>query len=376
MKKVKYDKLDIDNIAGLIQIKDQKVLLTNLSMNLLEGSMIMSGEYNTQDITSPMADFKLEINSIDIPSAFNAFNTIQRLAPVAEMARGDISARMGLTTFLDEHMNPVLNSLVGAGKLMSNNIEIDNSKTLKKVGEILKTDKYDVIYINDLAMNFEIRNGRVYVEPFNFNLGKSKVTLGGDQGIDQTMNYHLKMKIPKSELGAAGESAMDGLNSLAADQGLALDVGNELDVGFLVTGTFSDPQVKPVFEQGVKKISQQVKEQVTEKVEEEVEKAKEEVKEEVSKEAERILQDAEEQAEKIKEDARKAGEELVRLSEEEGQKRIKEAGNNPVKKVAAEEYAKRLKKEAEEKAKKLNEEADKKSKDILSKAQEEADKLK
>lgn len=376
IKRVKYDKLDIDNIAGLIQIKDNKVILTNLSMDLLEGSMVMSGEYNTQDMKSPMADFKLDVNSIDIPSAFTAFNTVQRLAPVAEMARGDISARMGITTFLDEHMNPVLNSLVGAGKLTSNNVEIDNSKTLEQIGDILKTDKYDVIYINDLAMNFEIRNGRVYIEPFNFSLGKSKVTLGGDQGIDQTMNYQMKMKIPKSELGAAGESAMDGLNTLAAEQGLALDFGDELDVGFHVTGTFSDPQVRPVFEQGVKKISQQVKEQVIERVEEEVEKVKEEVKEEVSKEAERILKDAEEQAEKIKEEARKAGEELVRLADEEGQKRIKEAGNNPIKKVAAEEYAKRLKREAEEKAKKLNEEADKKAKDILTKAREEADKLK
>ncbi|KPK84959.1 MAG: hypothetical protein AMS27_08605 [Bacteroides sp. SM23_62_1] len=374
--KLKYDKLDIDDIAGLIQIRDQKILLTNLSMNLLEGSMVMSGEYNTQDKTSPMADFKLDISSIDIPSAFNTFNTVQRLAPVAEIAKGDVSAKLGITTFLDEHMNPVYNSLVGAGKLMSNNLEIDNSKTLQKVGDILKTDKYDVIYINDLAMNFEIRNGRVYIEPFDFNLGKSKVTLGGDQGIDQTMNYHMKMKIPKSELGAAGESAMDGLSSLAADQGLALDFGDELDVGFQVMGTFSDPQVRPVFEQGVKKISQQVKEQVTERVEEEVEKVKEEVREEVSKEAERILQDAEEQAEKIKEEARKAGEELIRLAEEEGQKRIKEAGNNPIKKVAAEEYAKRLKKEAEEKAQKLNEEADQKAEDILSKAREEADKLK
>lgn len=376
LNKVKYAKLDVDNVNGLIQIKDHKVLLTNLSMNLLEGSMIMTGEYNTHDITLPMADFHLDISSIDIPSAFNAFNTIQRLAPVAEIAKGDVSVKMGVTTYLDEHMNPVLNSLVGAGRLMSNNVEIDNSKTLEKIGDILKTDQYDVIYVSDLAMDFEIRNGRVYIEPFNFNLGKSLVTLGGDQGIDQTMNYQMKMKIPKSELGAAGESAMDGLNSLAAEQGLALDFGDELDVGFVVGGTFSEPQVRPVFEQGVKKVTQQVKEQVIEKVEEEVEKVKEEVKEEVNREVEKILQDAEEQAEKLKEEARKAGEELIRLADEEGQKRIKEAGNNPIKKVAAEEYARRLKREAEEKAQKLNEEADQKAENILTKAREEADKLK
>ncbi len=376
LKKVKYDKLDIDNIAGLIQIRDQKVMLTNLSMNILEGSMIMSGEYNTQDIKSPMADFDLDINSIDIPSAFAAFNTVQRLAPVAEIAKGNVSSKMEITTFLDEHMNPVLNTLVGGGKLMSNNVEISDSKTLQKIGDLLKTDKYDVIRVNNFALDFEIRNGRVYIEPFKFDLGKSKVTLEGDQGIDQTMNYQMKMNIPKSELGAAGESAMEGLNALASEQGLSLDFGDELDVGFHVTGTFKDPKVRPVFEQGVRKISEQVKEEVTEKVKEEVEKVKEEVKEEVNKEAERILREAEEQAEKIKEEAHQAGEELIRLAEEEGQKRIEDAGNNPIKKIAAEEYAKRLKKEAEEKAKKLEEEANEKADNIMQKANEEAGRLK
>jgi uncharacterized protein involved in outer membrane biogenesis len=376
LKKVKYDKLDIDNIAGLIQIRDQKVMLTNLSMNLLEGSMIMSGEYNTQDIKSPMAEFDLDINSIDIPSTFIAFNTVQRLAPVAEIAKGDVSSKMEITTYLDEHMNPVLNTMVGGGKLMSNNIEISDSKTLQQIGDILKTDKYDVIRVNDLALNFEIRNGRVYIEPFKFDLGKSKVTLEGDQGIDMTMNYQMKMNIPKSELGATGESAMEGLNALASEQGLSLDFGDELDVGFNVTGTFKDPKVRPVFEQGVRKISEQVKEEVKERVEKEVEKVKEEVKEEVNKEAERILREAEEQADKVREEARKAGEELIRLAEEEGQKRIKEAGNNPIKKIAAEEYAKRLKKEAEEKAQKLEKEADEKADNILQKANEEAERLK
>ena len=376
LNKIKYDKLDIDHLDGLIIIRDRKVMLSNLSMDLLKGSMKMSGEYNTQDITTPMVDFNLDVNRIDIPSAFDAFNTVKQLVPVAERATGNVSTKFTFTSFLDEHMNPVMNSVVGGGRLMSNNIEINNSKTFERIGDLLKSDQFKVISVRDVDLDFEIREGRIYVEPFDTKIAGNDVTIQGDQGLDQTMNYQMKMAIPRSQLGSGAGSALDGLTGLAGDQGVDLDFGNELDVGFLVTGTFDDPKVRPQFEQGAGAIKDQVVEQAKERVEQEVEKVKEDVREEVNKQAEKILADAEQQAERVRAEAKKAGEALVKEAEEQGDKLVSEAGSNPVKKRLAEESAKKLKSEAEKKAKRLQDEADQKADDIMRKAREEADKLK
>ncbi len=376
LKRLKYDKIDMENVKGLILIKDKKVLLINLSMDLLQGTMVMSGEYNTQDIKTPFIDFKMDIKTVDIPSAFNSFNTIRMLAPVAERVKGRVSTSLSLTSFLDQNMAPVLNTIVGAGRLMSSSVEINNSKTFEKIGDILKNDRLKILSLNNLDVDFEVRNGRVYIKPFDIKLGQKKLNINGDQGIDQTMNYTMLMNIPRSELGTGAGSALDGLTSLASQQGLALDFGDAVDISFLVTGTFLNPQVKPVFGKGSGTIGGQVKEQVKERVTEEVEQVKQEVSQEVKEKAELILKEAEENAQKVRDEAKRLGEELVKAAETQGQKLIKEAGTNPIKKRIAEESARKLKSEAEDKAQKLEEEANKRADQILNEARAKADQLK
>jgi uncharacterized protein involved in outer membrane biogenesis len=375
LKKIKYDKIEIDNVDGLILLKDKKILLTNLSMNLLQGSMVMSGEYNTQNISTPFVDFKLDIRSIDIPSAFNTFNTVRQLVPVAERAKGNLSTSLSITSFLDQNMTPVMNTLVGMGRLMSSSVEINNSKTFEKIGNLLKSDRFEVLNLNDLDIDFEVRNGRVYVKPFDVKIGQNKLNISGDQGIDLTMNYVMQMAVPKSQLGSGIGSALDGLTSMAAQQGMTIEAGENVDVSFLVGGTFLDPQVKPVFAKGTA-LKEQLKEDVKERVEEKVDAVKEDVKEEVNKQAEQILKEAEENAQKVRDEAKRAGEELVKAAYAQGQKLIKDAGTNPIKKRLAEESAKKLLSEAEAKAAKLEEEADRRADQILQEAREKADQLK
>jgi hypothetical protein len=371
LKKVKYDKLDIDNIIGMIEIIDQKVILSKLGMDLLDGSMVMSGEYNTQDISSPLVDFNFDMRHIDIPSAFETFNTVQKLAPVAKNATGNVSVQLDFTSFLASNMQPVMNSVVGAGRLQSNNIVINNSNVLSKIGDIIKSDKFKEISMNDLDINFEIRNGRIYVEPFEMKIGANTLKISGDQGIDKTMNYNIGMSIPRSMLGSGAGSALDGLTSLAGTQGIDLGTSSNIDMSFLVSGMFDDPKVSPLFGGGAKSIREQAAEQVKEQVQE----VKQEVRENLDEQKAKIMKEAETEAQRLRDEAKKAGDELVRQAEKEGDKRIKDAGSNPITKKAAEEYKKQLVKQANAKSVKLQEEADEKADNILQKAREKADSL-
>ncbi|MFC2112594.1 AsmA-like C-terminal region-containing protein [Bacteroidota bacterium] len=376
LKKVKYDNMDIDNMNGIIIVRDQKVILKNLSLDILQGSVVVTGEYNAQDIKSPLIEFALDVRKIDIPEAFETFVTVQKLAPVAERTTGKISTKLDFTSFLDSTMMPDMNSIVGNGNLASELIQINNSETFNKIGDILKTDKYDVVSIEDLDIKYSIRNGRVYIQPYQTKIFGSDLIMKGDQGIDMTMNYEMKMKIPRSELGGTAQSAIDGLAGLAANQGVGFDPGETIDVKFMVTGTFDDPKVRPMFEEGTNKIKEQVKEQVKEVVEEKVEEVKQEVKEDINREAEKIMADAQVQADRVKYEAKLAGEELVKTADREGKSLIEQAGRNPIKKVAAETAAKTMKTEAEKKAKRLEDEANVKADNIMKAAQEKADKLK
>jgi vacuolar-type H+-ATPase subunit H len=215
----------------------------------------------------------------------------------------------------------------------------------------------------------------VYIQPWQTRVFGSDLVMKGDQGIDKTMNYEMEMKIPRSELGSSAQNVINDITAVAAGQGITIDPGETVDVKFKVTGTFDDPRVSPMFEEGARQMTEEVVEQVQEIIDQKVEEVKEEAREEISREAENIMEEAREQAERVQYESKLAGDELKNKAKEEGENLIKQAGNNPLKKIAAETAANKLNEEAEKRARQLEDEARVKADNILKAAQEKADKL-
>jgi hypothetical protein len=113
--------------------------------------------------------------------------------------------------------------------------------------EVLKLgDKYGNTF-KDINISFKIADGRVFVSPFDVRTGNLKMNIGGDQGLDQTLNYIVKTEIPRSDLGSSVNSLINGVSSLASSLGIKVKPSDVLKVNVKVTGTFSKPLVTPMF---------------------------------------------------------------------------------------------------------------------------------
>lgn len=376
LNKVNYDKLEISNLRGEVTVKDAVMKMNNLSMELLGGDMSMNGEYNTQEVTTPLVDLDMDMNNIDFPSAFYAFNTVEKLAPVAKMCRGRFSAQLQFSSRLDTFMNPVMNSINGKGVLKTDQVEIINNKTLDKVADALKNDKFRNPAFSDINLSFTIRDGRVYVEPFDANLGSTDVTIAGDQGLDQTMNYLMTFSIPRNDFGNAANDVLENLTSQARSKGFDINPGEDVNIQVKITGTFTDPKINLVLKENLQKAKQEIKQAVEDRVKEEVKKVKEELKKDVSAEIDKIMKDAQEQADNVRKSAADAGESLVGEARLRKKQLVNEAGSNPLKKLAAEKTGDELVKKAQQQAERLKQEADKNAKAIMEKARQKAEDLK
>ena len=374
--KILYDKLDITNILGKITARDGRVIMENLSMNLLKGSMVISGEYNTADIKNPLVDFNFNMRRIDIPSAFHAFNTVEKLAPIAENCLGNISLNLSFTSFLDSTMSPVLTSILGKGKLQSDELEIFENSAFTKISQLLKNDNLKNPRFRDVNLSFDMRNGRVFVSPFDTKVGSAMLNIGGDQGIDQTMNYFINMSIPRSEFGAAANDVLENLAAQAVAKGFDVRDRENVNLQLKIAGTFTDPNFSMDVKESLQRAKADVIEAVQERVQQEIDQVKTEVREQVGEEVDRIMRQAEEEAEKIRRTAQEAGERLIGEARLRGDNLIKEAGSNPLKKIAAQKGAEELERGARQQADRLNKEADDRATKLLQEAQVKADALK
>lgn len=370
---VKYDNIDLSNIRGIILVKDGKVVIDGLSMNLLEGTMIMNGEYDTRDMTKPGAIFDLTILSIGIPSAFNTFNTVQSLAPMAKNLNGDMSVYLKFNSLLGSDMMPVIETIEGYGKLESEEVQVVSSKAFDLISSALKLSDERSNTFNDLNISFTIREGRVFVDPFEASMGDIDMVIGGDQGLDQTLNYLVKMKIPRSEFGAGANQVIDDLAAEAQSIGLNIQPGEFVNVDVNVTGTFTDPKIGLGMKESGGSAVEQVKQQLEETVKQEIEEKKEEVIEKIDEEAQRLIQKAEKEAADIVEAAEKAAETLIEEADVNAKKLEDEAkGKGRLAEIAAKRAADKIRSEARVKADKLIKVAEDRGDQIIQAAKDKA----
>jgi len=378
LKKLVYDNIVVENLTGNAKVKDGVASLENLKLDILKGSVIVDGTVDTRPEFTE-ADVDLQLLGIDIPTSYETFVTVEKLAPMAKQAKGNANIQMDLFTKLDAGFNPLYESIFANGHVFTRALKLEQPAAMDQLSSLLKSDKFKNLELDKADFFFTIEDGRVKVKPFDVNYQRSKINVSGSHGIDQTMNYVLDMVIDKKDLGSGVNELMSGLNTLASGAGFSVPQSEYLKVIANITGTFKDPKVHTDlsgnYTDTKTAVKEAVKEKVTEKVTEEVEKVEEQVREEAGAKADEMIKAAEAEKAKLVNEAVTAGEKLKKEAKTRGDQLIKEAGNNPLKQVAAKKTAEELMKQAEKQSDNLVKEAEQKGDAIIAKAKTEAEKI-
>jgi hypothetical protein len=372
--KLLYDNLTITDLSGAVKVKDSEASLDNLKMTLkdLEGTLAMSGSYNTKNVRKPAVDLDLDVANFDIAKTFKTFNTVQKLAPIGQYAKGKFGTQLKFKALLDAHMSPDLKTLTGGGKLSTNNVMVEGFEPINKLADALKQEKYKKLAFENINATYKFKDGRVEVEEMPIKMGAITGKVKGSTGFDQTIDYTWMLEMPVSELGsqanAAAGSVMAQLNKKA---GTNLKLSDKVKVKILFGGTATKPTVKTdlVGSETVADVKEQVKEQVKEIITKTVDDAKEKAR----AEADKMMKDAQAQAAKIKADAQL----LADKTRTEGYAAVDKTVNdakNPIAKNAAKLAAPAAKKEVDKKVAKILDDADKQANSVLTNAKTESDK--
>jgi cell division septum initiation protein DivIVA len=373
INKIYYDKLTIDNLKGLIIVKDKAVKMQNLSMELLDGSFVLSGEYNTMDIKNPFVNLDFEAKGIDIPKTTETFATVSKIAPVAKNASGKISLGMSFNSFLTQDMTPVMNSIAGKGKLSSEQIGLKKSASFSKIGEALKTDAFNNMVLKNINISFEIIKGSLYVEPFETKMGDATMLISGQQSFDNSLDYSINLGMPRKMLGL-NNNAITSLYSSATSKGLNITPAENVNILAKVTGPISDPKVTLDLKDNAKQAAKAVKEEIKQAATQAIEAKKEDIKVQARAEADKIIKEAEKQAQLIREEGKNLANTTRSEANSNADNLVKEA-KNPLAKAAAKATADKMKSEGEKKAQKIESESNGKADKVIQEARAKADNL-
>lgn len=209
LKQVLFDKMTFSNMNGKLSVKDGKVDMKNLSMNTMGGNVVMNGYYSTANVKKPEMNAGFKLSGISFSQAYKELDMVQKLAPIFESLKGNFSGSINVNTDLDAAMSPVLNTMQGNGSLSTHDLSLSGVKAIDQIADAIKQPNLKDMKVKDMTLDFTIKEGRVETKPFDIKLGDYALNLSGSTGLDQTIDYSGKVKLPASAGNMAKLTTLD-----------------------------------------------------------------------------------------------------------------------------------------------------------------------
>ena len=228
-----FDKLTISGTRGIISIKDRKAILDELKMELLKGSIVMNGVYNTVDTNNVFSDMQLQVDNIDVSQTAASFSAIQKLAPIATYTEGRISLKMNYFAPFMTNGEIDMNRLNSRGYISSPSLLVKNNSALDQLAKVTNNDKYKNLKTGPFKANYIVEKGKVIIEPFNVQVEDKKMEIWGEHALSNIMDYRIKTTVAANELG----KDVGNLVKLVSDP------NRQLPVTVIIKGELKKPSV-------------------------------------------------------------------------------------------------------------------------------------
>lgn len=209
MKKVLFSTFTFENVVGKLNVKDGKADMSNLSLNTMGGKVVMNGYYSTVAEKTSEFNASMKLSDMSFAQTYKELDMVRQIAPIFENLKGTYSGNMTMNTTLDDQLNPNLNTLQANGTISTKNISLSGVTAIDKIADALGKSELKEMTVKDMSVDFTVKDGRLQTNPFDIKLGNYTMNLSGTTGLDQTIDYSGKIKLPESAGSLANLSTVD-----------------------------------------------------------------------------------------------------------------------------------------------------------------------
>lgn len=270
IKRAVFDRMELNQINGLIAIHGQTVELTNLDMEMLQGKLTVNGSYTGNEQLRPDFDFKLNVESFDVQSAYQSLSMMRRYLPIAARSQGKISTGFGLKGKMNEKLELIGPSLDGNGLFSTRQLMVIDNPTFSQLKGIIKSEKLKNVKVDDFTASFNIEKGNLIVKPFQTKIADQETSIQGKVSVKSELDFALDFKLNREDLGG---DINKGLDLIPGSQNI-----KKVDVGVKITGPLKKPEVSVDLDAARKQIMDEVKKAGAQEIQDKVKKLGNELK--------------------------------------------------------------------------------------------------
>jgi hypothetical protein len=256
VKHLSLGKFTADNIKGNMLLKNQKVALRDLMLNVTDGEVKLNAFADASgENIKVSAD--CELNKLNIRKLFTQLNNLGQTTIQDVNLKGYVTASIDFAATWDRKLNADLNSINLTSSILIERGELIGFKPLESLAKYIDVNELRHIRFSTLQSAVEIKNRVITIPRTSIKSNAINLELWGKHTFDNIIDYHIQLLL--SELLA--KKARTNKNF---DEELSLvenDPDNRRSVFILMTGPIDNPSIKYDRKGAKEKIKQDIKQE-------------------------------------------------------------------------------------------------------------------
>jgi hypothetical protein len=192
-KQVTYKNFNIDDLYGVITVKDQKIDLSNLQMTTMAAKMTTSAAYESKTKGVAGLDFDFKIFDIDLSKLTELLPVLDTLLPMVDSFEGKVNARMKGNSKIDKNLDMNAASIDAIAHVAGTDLVILSGKTFEKMAKMLFFKNKEKNTIDQLEFAMIFQDEQIEIFPSVVTVDRYKVAIGGHHNLDLTYDYHVSI---------------------------------------------------------------------------------------------------------------------------------------------------------------------------------------
>lgn len=256
VKHLSFGKFTADNIKGNMLLKNQKVALKDLSLNVTDGEVKLNAFADASgENIKVSAD--CELNKLNVRKLFTQLNNFGQTTIQDVNLKGYATANIDFVGTWDRKLIADMNSINLTSSILIERGELINFKPLESLAKFVDVNELRNIKFSTLQTAVEIKNRVITLPKTSIKSNAINLELWGKHTFDNMIDYHIQLLI--SEL-----LAKKPRTNKTFDEELSLvenDPDNRRSVFILMTGPIDNPTIKYDRRSAKEKIKQDIKQE-------------------------------------------------------------------------------------------------------------------
>ena len=192
-KRALYNNFDLNNLGGGMTVKNGTLILQEIGFTNKAAEMQLTAMYRSPKKSNLALAMDFHLLNVKINDLLHMIPYIDTLVPMLKTFDGQAEFHIGADIHLNSNYEPKMSTFLAAADIEGKNLTVNDKFTFTKITDMLGVSTNGEYRVDSLDVQLTASRNHIYLWPSQIAIGKYKVIVDGQMGLDGNGAYHLSV---------------------------------------------------------------------------------------------------------------------------------------------------------------------------------------